>query len=179
LLVSLAVLGLIAGLTVPSIVISVEQSKNKTLLKETIGTLKTLTMSYSGFSSEYPSFIAYLKDKMAYQKYCPTTMVAGGCRTTVPLGFGSAPSSPGFLLQNGVTVTLFDYSNGGILVAIDVNGDKADSSGTNRIPALFLNSNETTIVPHSACASYNQPPQSIQPWCQTSDQVGIWNWIYN
>ena len=39
---SLAVLGLIAGLTVPSVVASVNKSKNKALQKETIAILKTI-----------------------------------------------------------------------------------------------------------------------------------------
>jgi type II secretory pathway pseudopilin PulG len=42
LLVSLALLGLIAGLTVPSVVASVNKSKNKALQKETIAILKTI-----------------------------------------------------------------------------------------------------------------------------------------
>jgi prepilin-type N-terminal cleavage/methylation domain-containing protein len=42
LLVSLAVLGLIAGLTVPSIVFSVEKSRKKALLKETVQLLNDI-----------------------------------------------------------------------------------------------------------------------------------------
>ena len=106
-------------------------------------------------------------------------MVTEGCRTTTPSGFGVAATSGGFLLQNGVTIVLYDYNNGGINVAIDANGDKPNSSASNPIPNLFLNSNETTIVPHSACPSYNQPPQSVQPWCQQAGTVSIWNWIYS
>ena len=106
-------------------------------------------------------------------------MVTQGCRTTTPGGFGAASTSGGFLLQNGVTIVLSDYNNGGIIVSIDANGDKPDSSASNPIPTLFLNSNETTIVPHPACLSYNQPPQSVQPWCQMSGELATWNWIYS
>ena len=46
LLVSFAVLGLIAGLTVPSIVTSVDRSKNKALFKETFQLISEIT--YNG-----------------------------------------------------------------------------------------------------------------------------------
>jgi prepilin-type N-terminal cleavage/methylation domain-containing protein len=100
LLVSLGVLGLIAGLTIPSIVNSVESSKKRAIFKEDIQILSQVftDMVQSGYGQNI-SIVANLTPKLNATKVCDTDIVAQGCMKTAPTGL-SYGDSVGFLMPN-------------------------------------------------------------------------------
>ncbi len=96
-LVSLAVLGLIAGLTVPGIVVSVDKSKNRAILKETVQLLSQITQAgvlngdfqsvtnWDITSSGTGSIVDYLSSKLNFTKQClKTDTSSAGCVRAYP-----------------------------------------------------------------------------------------------
>jgi type II secretory pathway pseudopilin PulG len=122
LLVSLGVLGLIAGLTIPNVVISVERSKNRAVLKEAFQVISSLTAEgvmngdFAGITSwdsvnqnGAGSIANYISGKLNYTKQCLTADVSSaGC---VRAWVGSPPNSPmnthnaRWILPNGAKIT--------------------------------------------------------------------------
>ena len=128
-LVSLGVLGLIAGLTIPSVINSVEIGKKKAIFKEDIQILSQVftDMVQSGYDQNI-SIVANLAPKLNYTKMCDTDIVAQGCMKTAPavLHFGNPV---GFLMPNK-SVFLFAPSTTTpslMWLYVDYNGDKTSS----------------------------------------------------
>jgi prepilin-type N-terminal cleavage/methylation domain-containing protein len=94
LLVSLAVLGLIAGLTVPSIVVAVDRSKTRSMLKESVQIISAITQAGMlngdfanvadwnlGTSTNPNGIVGYISSKLNYTKQCLTTdITSDGCK---------------------------------------------------------------------------------------------------
>jgi prepilin-type N-terminal cleavage/methylation domain-containing protein len=94
LLVSLAVLGLIAGLTVPSVVVSIDRSKTRSILREAFQTISAITQAgvlngdFAGItdwdvlsSSNPQGIVGYVRSKLNYSKQCLTTdITSDGCK---------------------------------------------------------------------------------------------------
>ena len=90
----MAVLGLIAGLTVPNIVVSIDRSKNISTLREAFQTVSAITQAgvlngdfasitdWDIVSSTDPKgIVAYLSSKINYSKQCLATNITDeGCR---------------------------------------------------------------------------------------------------
>jgi type II secretory pathway pseudopilin PulG len=88
------VLGLIAGLTIPSIVVSVDKSKNRTILREALQTIATITQTgvlngdfanitdWDIVNSTAPTgIVGYITSKLNYSKQCLTADITSeGCR---------------------------------------------------------------------------------------------------
>ena len=133
-LVSLGVLGLIAGLTIPSVINSVEISKKKAIFKEDIQILSQVftDMVQSGYDQNI-FIVANLAPKLNYTKMCDTDIVAQGCMKTAPtiLHFDNPV---GFLMPNN-SVFLFARNQPHYPYAtptmmwfyVDYNGDKTSS----------------------------------------------------
>ena len=93
-LVSLAVLGLIAGLTVPSVVASVEKQKTRAVFKEAYQIVTSITQAgqisgdFAGItdwdmvnSSNPQGIVGYVTSKLNYSKQClATDTTSEGCR---------------------------------------------------------------------------------------------------
>jgi type II secretory pathway pseudopilin PulG len=91
-LVSLGVLGLIAGLTIPNVVASVEKGKNRAILRETIQVLSSITQAgvmngdFSNITnwdittSGADSIVDYMSSKLSFTKQClKTDTASAGC----------------------------------------------------------------------------------------------------
>jgi hypothetical protein len=134
LLVSLGVLGLIAGLTIPSVINSVEIGKKKAIFKEDIQILSQVftDMVQSGYDQNI-SIVANLAPKLNYTKICDTDIVAQGCMKTAPAGL-TFDNAIGFLMPNN-SVFLFARNQPHYPYAtptmmwfyLDYNGDKTSS----------------------------------------------------
>ena len=97
-LVSLAVIGLIAGLTVPSVVASVESSRNKALFREIFQTISSITSEgvmngdFNNITSwdivnqnGAGSITNYISSKLNYSKQCLTAdITSDGCKRGYP-----------------------------------------------------------------------------------------------
>jgi prepilin-type N-terminal cleavage/methylation domain-containing protein len=108
LLVSLGVLGLIAGLTIPNVVASVEKSKNRSVLKEAYQLISSITnagflngdfqniTSWDFVTDNGSGSIAnYFTEKLNYSKQCLTADVASsGCTTGYPKSLDAPAASP-------------------------------------------------------------------------------------
>ena len=120
-LVSLAVLGLIAGLTVPSIVVSVDRSKNRAILKEAFQIVSAITQAgvlngdfasitdWDIVNSTNPQgIVGYLTSKLNYSKQCLTgDTTSVGCTYKL---LGYPPTGPHnnhnarWILPNGAKI---------------------------------------------------------------------------
>ena len=127
LLVSLAVLGLIAGLTVPSILASVDKSKNNAKMKEAVqvisqvvqegylnGDFETITIPSATSSNAEGSISAYFSSKLSYVKQClATDNTSEGCKfgdTGKVATSASNITHARWILQNGVKIQARDYN---------------------------------------------------------------------
>jgi hypothetical protein len=118
------VLGLIAGLTVPSIVVSVDRGNNKAKIKEAFQTLTAITQEgvlngdFANItnwdivnSTDPKGIVGYITSKINYSKQCLTTDITSeGCKR----GWGAQPPSSSYnqhnarwILPNGVKLQAF------------------------------------------------------------------------
>ena len=143
LLVSLGVLGLIAGLTVPSIVVSVDKSKNRSILKEAFQIVSTITnagvlngdfdniTSWDFVTDNGAGSISnYISSKLNYSKQCLTSDVtSNGCTTGFPKVLNAGLALPNsthnrhnarWILPNGAKIQFHrvgtDTTNGNFMV---------------------------------------------------------------
>ena len=123
-MVSLAVLGLIAGLTIPSIVASVERSKNRTLLKETVQLISEITQNgvlngdFANISWDYGwdaavGIVPYISSKLNYSKQCLINVNTATCPLITSPNYATyGNNSARWILRNGVKVqSLGNYWN--------------------------------------------------------------------
>ena len=158
LLVSLAVLGLIAGLTVPSIVASVSKSRNKILQKETIQVLTSIlnTGVLDGSLSEISNYDIQSTSSPLVQ-YFTTRLNATPCpkgNTTFPCDFN--------FLNEGLTSVRNNHSarwvfSNGVKVALNW---------------YWLNVSSTTLPTLSILI--DSKPEGTNQWdVVNGDQIGI------
>lgn len=123
LLISLAILGVIATFTIPKVLKSEADAERKAVFKETLAVLSQLAHIRSITSNQPFANIAelktYVQDHLNYVKQCPTDVYAEGCWFTT-----SAGGEDGYLLPNGAFIISV---NGGAgmdreTLAIDWNG---------------------------------------------------------
>ena len=123
-LVSLAVLGLIAGLTVPSVVVSVDRGKNRSILKEAFQIVSTITQegvlngdfdnitSWDFVTNNGAGSISnYISNKLNYSKQCLTSDITSeGCRRGSPgepPGSGYNKHNARWILPSGAKVQFY------------------------------------------------------------------------
>jgi type II secretory pathway pseudopilin PulG len=125
-LVSLAVLGLIAGLTVPKIFVSVDKAKTIASEKETIqmitqiiqeGYLSGDFANISDWSVLNPTdpIVSYFTGKMNIAMQCNKGTITGTCatvKTQYPLTHANSDHSARWLLKSGVSLSLYGDNNG-------------------------------------------------------------------
>ena len=132
LLVSLAVLGLIAGLTVPSIVTSVENSKRKAILKEGVQLFSDLVADYA-MNAPSQDFRTWVFTKVNTVKNCTGGVQAGGCHTCLTGDWSTASwnwrTSQGGVLPNGLVFSFQPLY--GDETSMQINLDYNGSSGSN------------------------------------------------
>jgi type II secretory pathway pseudopilin PulG len=169
-LVSLAVLGLIAGLTVPSIVVSVERSKNKALLKESIQVIREVlqngvlngdfaSMASFDIQSSTSPLIQYFSNKFNGVQ-CPMGTIAPPCNHNWnDQGITAATNnhSGRWVLPNGVKIWIGDAlpSSTYINFIIDVKPDgisKAGVIGGDQIGLVCNLSDTTSFIAYSDVA---------------------------
>ena len=151
---SLAVLGLIAGLTVPSVVNSIEISKQKAVLKEDIqaisqiiqegyldGTFASIT-DWSVLNTTDP-IVQYFTSKLGgVVKQCARGTVTGSCNTYHGLGGPTSvvnDHSGRWVLSNGTTIALVGgYVNSGY-IGFTLNGKPEFNNGVGKQMAILCN----------------------------------------
>ena len=121
LLVSLAVLGLIAGLTVPSVTAAVDKGRNRSALKEAFQTISAITQAGMlsgdfanltewtvGNATTATGIVTYITSKLNYSKQClDTDTTSDGCKrglTGQAANHSSNAHRARWILPNGVKV---------------------------------------------------------------------------
>jgi prepilin-type N-terminal cleavage/methylation domain-containing protein len=142
LLISMAILGVIATFTIPKMLNQNDTQSRKAVMKEVVGMLSSqlneflLTHDAASVTNDNPSFsylfYDYLKNHINYSKLCPTDSVSEGCWNTAIQG---PTSYAGLVLPNGAVLSYLmwiPWGAGGtpyIYVLVDWNGVK----GPNKI----------------------------------------------
>lgn len=170
LLISLALIGLIATFTIPKVLTTLQDQQQKALIRETVATLSTLTQKAIHENNISKQFF---RDNLNYQKLCAVHPNEEGCW---PGGVsGDAGNPDAYILHNGVMLTSFN----GVLstVSIDVNG----MTGPNQYgqDQLFL----YLCFAETGCASDMggtgpKGPGSVGPQLGHSVSVSRFQWAF-
>jgi prepilin-type N-terminal cleavage/methylation domain-containing protein len=146
LLVALAILGVIAALTIPSVMQAVSVQQNKAKLKLAITAINTaLSNGLESDEIEYHYGVSsnigtYLRGHMAnIQTQCTGNSQTQGCAPPSQTGYPWELDEPGVVLTNGVMI--YGLNNdpwGGNGMAVDVNGVKGPNVIGQDILAVFL-----------------------------------------
>ncbi|MFM7390447.1 MAG: type II secretion system protein [Vampirovibrionales bacterium] len=126
LLISLAVLGLISALTLPSIFNNVEQAKKKAALKEAITTLSQIVYQANAEGVQPADFATYFASKATLARWCPTSAENEGCTPQSLYGglwYTTKLTNPGAIFPSGVGVAMATFSSYGMSFKLDYNGD--------------------------------------------------------
>ncbi|MFM7390127.1 MAG: type II secretion system protein [Vampirovibrionales bacterium] len=160
LLISLAVLGLISALTLPSIFNSVSTAQMKAKQKETIQILQDVVyqgfmngdfqnISSWGFQNTTDPSVQYFTSKLAGSTHCPKGITTPPCthnRANSGLSHSHNNHSGRWVLPNGVGVWIWDFSSSRIGWFIDGNMSNTTSTfhvaGADQL-AIFCNFNST------------------------------------
>lgn len=125
LLISLAILGVIATFTIPK-VISAQQNQQKTaVLKETIAAISGVLMQglQTGQLDPASNTDTYFLSNLNAVKLCSTNSETEGCWDVATQGSRMERDEPGLIMHNGATVVGFnDSGNPSNGVMIDWNG---------------------------------------------------------
>lgn len=113
LLISLAILGVIATFTIPKVLQSQQDQHKKAVFKETIAAVNDalytglltgeLTKGLNGCDSDEYNYAPYIASKLNAVKLCPNQSGAEGCWTQA-IPDAAQLNQPGFVLHNGLTV---------------------------------------------------------------------------
>lgn len=194
-LVSLAVLGLIAGLTVPSIINSVETSRKKAIFKESLNIIKTLGQDY--ILNNTPAFaengvghpyVNYIFSRMNVVKDCSKhgqTVSTSGCAASTYTVANTHPAFNykdlrGSLLASGALImtTGGSGSNDGIQlgISIDWNGDKPPNAiGKDTVAFQYVLA-PNPVGGRNVGSTY---PNNGTGGQAETDNTALWDWINN
>ena len=156
-------LGLIAGLTVPSIVVSVKKAKTIALEKETIqmitqiiqeGYLSGDFANISDWSVLNPTdpVVNYFTSKMNIAMQCNKGNITSTCatvKTSYPITGANNDHSARWLLRSGVSFSLYGNNNGGngrlgSMILMSMNSDPGDPKQARSIE-IVCNISDTPI----------------------------------
>jgi type II secretory pathway pseudopilin PulG len=158
LLVSLGVLGLIAGLTIPSIVVSVDRSKNRSVLREAFQTISAITQAgvlngdfanisdWDLVNSTNPQgIVSYVSSKLNYSKQCLTAdTTSEGCKrgwTAMPANDIRNVQNARWILPNGAKIQAtepFYWDSAKMLWTVTTKAYGADMIVAGENPDTFL-----------------------------------------
>lgn len=123
LLVALLILGQISAFTIPKIVTSQQNARNKAVFKEMYGTLSQLvyqgTILGMGSGS---SMTNYIYNNVNATRICKINSSTEGCWDTTVMGATTESTQGGFVLHNGAVLVGFGTSTPCEGVYFDVNG---------------------------------------------------------
>jgi|GEM_PF-4584876 len=125
LVISLAVLGLIAAMTIPSILFSLGKNAERARIMETYNIVTNAAFQVTSGALTSDTVINMLRSTLNAQRVCLTASSTNGCQSTT-VGF---PSEPGFLFQSGAVINGLDNNTTSLnLVTIMSDGTKTDSN---------------------------------------------------
>lgn len=143
LLITLAILGLIATFTIPKVLQNMEEQQNKARGKEAFATLHQVL--FDGWQSgritaatTLNELLAYMQEKLQYERYCPPNNTTGACNWP-----GRSTGYAYFILHSGATVIVSNFWNVGsnpvTHPTIDMNGTQGPNSQTKDMCVLWFN----------------------------------------
>jgi prepilin-type N-terminal cleavage/methylation domain-containing protein len=197
LLVSLAVLGLIAGLTVPSVVNSVDISRQKAVLKEDIqaisqitqegyldGTFESIT-DWSVLNTTDP-IVQYFTSKLGgVVRQCPRGTVAPPCNIrsgTEATSYVDVNHSGRWVMSNGTNITMIGggHINASYLLFV-LNSKPNLNDGVGKQMAVVCNISDSLYSPVTGNGSL-KPAQCGPWWLPTRSSIFYsltWEMLYS
>jgi prepilin-type N-terminal cleavage/methylation domain-containing protein len=160
LLISLAVLGVIATFTLPKILGGTGDKQNIAIAKEDYATVYGLMQDFT--LSGQTDFKTYFFDYINAVKKCPNDGIAGGCRTVATTSNSPDASTwPTVLMPNGSTVHIIMYNSTDFALTIDANGDLSPNTG-------YSGSNQAEVFA-SWYGNNSNTDVDCQPWVGVPD----------
>jgi prepilin-type N-terminal cleavage/methylation domain-containing protein len=177
LLISLAILGVIATFTLPKILGGTGSKQNIAIAKEDFATVASLTNDFS--YSEGSDFATYFWAHLNATKLCPTNGITEGCRTVATnTNVPDSSTWPTAIMTNGSTIHIYFYSPVYFAFTIDSNGDAGPNAlyNTNTNGEVFASWFGNTTSTDYSCASWGypaviMPAHRLTNWCELLPQV--------
>ncbi len=167
-LVTLAIVGVIAALTIPSVIFSTDEKQAVVGLKKAMLALnQAVDMARTEIkfqptpkcyidkdggdsdTSQCGDLFKYMKDVMHVQKYCDKDPVGGGCLaeftpTESCDGWNDLGDKQGFMTADGMSYFVYSANNASI-IGVDVNGFRGPNKWGFDIFSLQLTGKKTTM----------------------------------
>lgn len=141
--IALAVVGLIAAFTLPQIINSTNEDGQIAKWKvgyQAVADIFDLYMTED--PDTRPTFPNYFFSKVRALKKCPTGGITQGC---LPAGYAFG-NRPAVILEQGVTITLNDLTNGVFAIQVDGNGQDAPNLETEDILTFITNTGSASFA---------------------------------
>ncbi len=165
-LITLAIIGVIAALTVPSVMFSTDEKQAIVGLKKAILSLNQAvdmartevkfqpnpkcfidTTGGDSQSSQCEDLFNFIKDVMQVHKYCKSDPLGGGCIGKYPPAEncdGWNDIKQAFLTADGMSYFVYSENNASIM-GVDINGPKAPNKWGYDVFSLQLTGTKTTM----------------------------------
>ena len=167
-------LGLIAGLTVPSIVVAVNKSKKKAIQKEVVNMVANIAFDFAnaGDNPNQLSFPAYFLKKANVTKSCPNNSFNEGCVVKSMQPYQQ--TNPGALLLNGATIVFQLVPGTSQIYEIVVDDDGEAGSNDHQANLWYVISVGDTPTNYSIPASGNPISVPLKPYQVVPSSVRFW-----
>jgi prepilin-type N-terminal cleavage/methylation domain-containing protein len=144
LLIAVSIMGMIATFNITKVVYAVQTQQQKTVFKDTLGTMNAILMNGTLENPRYTGamFLSDLSNKLNTVKICNSDAVSNGCITAGQDGGSVLPWSGygAIKLHNGATLLGFQTSNvyGMDYILFDINGEAPpNANGEDTIELVF------------------------------------------
>jgi prepilin-type N-terminal cleavage/methylation domain-containing protein len=177
LMICLGVMGVIAALTVPSMLNAVELSKMKAVGKESLNTIQNILNQNFNTGEQPTDYWTYLRDHLNAAKVCPVGQGAVGtpCFTYQ----GDTATHERLILQNGamISFSLEDVNSLYLCLRLTSTLRGPAAVGANS-PQGFLRFNKTD-APIAASGFYTEAlkPGQLGPYSTTTDIQAWYDWL--
>jgi prepilin-type N-terminal cleavage/methylation domain-containing protein len=181
LLITLAIFGTVAALTLPQVSQVIETNKQRVLLKETITTISQGMKQAVSVVGRGGNPTQYFYNHLSAQKVCDTDFLAQGCSTDITLW----PSEPAFVLPTGVTVVGLQPGVGTASedgFGIDVNGDTGPNIwGRDRLTLLVCLNPEIVNQCNRILPVSKRQPGAVALWAANvpTTETALYNTLWN
>jgi competence protein ComGC len=167
-LITFGVIGVLASLTLPSMLESTTTTNTYTpRWKEAYKVMESIVDMYSTEDmATRPTFNTYFFSKIKAKKKCPTAGITEGCYNT-GFVYGERPT---VVLESGVNITVFD-AGAGTYFQMDANGKDAPNAENEDILVFYANTTAEDKVPY---ADAGLPP-SVQRQVRPGELVSFYS----
>ena len=174
LMICLGVMGVIAALTVPSMLNAVELNKMKAVGKESLNTIQNILSQNFNTGEKPDDYWGYLGQHLNPAKVCPANDFTGPCTTYQ----GEGITHERFILQNGAMIVYYLEDVNALYLAVRLTSTLRGPAavGANS-PQGFVRFNKTDapLAPYGSAEALK--PGQLGPWSTTADIQAWYDWL--